>query len=201
MKTTLLWSAAVLFMAGCGGSSNPNAGNTPTAQQFPCINDAAVYEDATRSLLWLNDSNISTRSGDWQSARNYCLSLNHAGCDDRILPTQAQAQGAYNDGLFNPNAVNYNPINEYWLRDTGPNAGTHMAIVPSNGNVLQVSDTAPIGYGCVLYYGSDVNDIDQDGDGFTPNDGDCNDTSPIYHPGAIDISGDGQDFDCDGADD
>ncbi|RJQ45872.1 MAG: hypothetical protein C4538_07800, partial [Nitrospiraceae bacterium] len=51
---------------------------------------------------------------------------------------------------------------------------------------------------------TDVNDpncvspaIDQDGDGFTPNQGDCNDTDPKVYPGAPKIC-DGKDNDCDG---
>jgi hypothetical protein len=40
-------------------------------------------------------------------------------------------------------------------------------------------------------------DLDQDGDGYTPNQGDCDDTLPHVHPGAPDYC-DGLDQDCDG---
>jgi RHS repeat-associated protein len=43
-------------------------------------------------------------------------------------------------------------------------------------------------------------DLDRDGDGFTPNQGDCDDTKPTVHPGAIDIPGNDVDENCDGAD-
>jgi len=46
----------------------------------------------------------------------------------------------------------------------------------------------------------DPNDIDQDGDGFSINQGDCNDSSASIFPGAVDICGDGIDQDCSGAD-
>ncbi|MFN8256277.1 MAG: ribosomal protein L7/L12 [Bacteroidales bacterium] len=41
---------------------------------------------------------------------------------------------------------------------------------------------------------------DYDGDGFTENQGDCNDASAAIHPGASEICGDGIDQDCSGSD-
>ena len=46
----------------------------------------------------------------------------------------------------------------------------------------------------------DPADIDNDGDGYTENDGDANDNDATIFPGAIEICGDGIDQDCDGAD-
>ena len=42
--------------------------------------------------------------------------------------------------------------------------------------------------------------IDNDGDGYTENQGDCNDTVAAINPGATEISGDGIDQDCSGDD-
>jgi len=47
---------------------------------------------------------------------------------------------------------------------------------------------------------ADPNDVDDDGDGVTENQGDCNDASPTVHPGAAEVCGDGIDQDCNGAD-
>ena len=42
--------------------------------------------------------------------------------------------------------------------------------------------------------------IDADGDGYSVADGDCADSNPAIHPGAVDIPNDGIDQDCDGKD-
>ena len=47
---------------------------------------------------------------------------------------------------------------------------------------------------------TDPNDIDDDGDGFTENQGDCDDTKPGINPDALEIPGNGIDEDCDGQD-
>jgi len=43
-------------------------------------------------------------------------------------------------------------------------------------------------------------DVDNDGDGFTENEGDCNDTNATISPAGIEICGDGIDQDCSGFD-
>ena len=48
--------------------------------------------------------------------------------------------------------------------------------------------------------GDDPNDVDNDGDGFTENQGDCNDYNATIYPGASEIGGDRIDQNCDGRD-
>ena len=43
-------------------------------------------------------------------------------------------------------------------------------------------------------------DFDNDGDSYTENQGDCNDTDPMTNPNALDFCGDGIDQDCNGSD-
>ena len=45
---------------------------------------------------------------------------------------------------------------------------------------------------------SSTDTMDRDGDGVTIADGDCDDTNPAVHKGAVEICGDGLDNDCDG---
>ncbi len=40
--------------------------------------------------------------------------------------------------------------------------------------------------------------VDDDGDGYNEEQGDCDDSNPAVHPGAVEICGDGLDNDCDG---
>jgi len=46
----------------------------------------------------------------------------------------------------------------------------------------------------------DPNNIDNDGDGLTENQGDCNDADSTIYPGATEVCGDGIDQNCDGID-
>ena len=52
----------------------------------------------------------------------------------------------------------------------------------------------------VVSSGPPPGDVDQDGDGYTPDQGDCDDADPGIYPGAFDAPGDGIDQNCNGVD-
>jgi hypothetical protein len=52
----------------------------------------------------------------------------------------------------------------------------------------------------VARFRTDPSDVDDDGDGYTENEGDCDDSNPNINPGASETCGDGIDQDCNGSD-
>ena len=95
------------------------------------------------------------------------------------------------------------------LSDAGLRTGTitevHDLDVPAGAVVAQQvpGDTviAPdTRIDLVVSLGPAPGDEDLDADGFSPNEGDCDDTDPDIHPDADDVLGDGVDSDCDGRD-
>ena len=87
--------------------------------------------------------------------------------------------------------------------DGVPNADDSDPTDPNEGEVdITDTGTLPTDTGDTVDTGAtvDPNTLDNDNDGFTPNEGDCDDTQPALNPYATDLVGDGIDQNCDGAD-
>jgi len=75
-------------------------------------------------------------------------------------------------------------------------AGSVSRQIPIGGAVTELGDRVNL----VISLGPVPEDIDDDGDSFTENQGDCNDVNNTIFPGATDIPANGIDEDCDGVD-
>lgn len=83
-------------------------------------------------------------------------------------------------------------------RTTHPSipSGSVFEQTPPAGSVTEFGGAVDLN----ISLGPAPEDIDNDGDGFTENEGDCNDANSTIYPGANDPIGDGTDQDCDGLD-
>ncbi len=72
-----------------------------------------------------------------------------------------------------------------------------ISILIDANNELYIDDLC---YGKALLELRPEPDVDNDGDGFTEAQGDCNDNNATIYPGAEEICDDGIDQDCDGSD-
>jgi RHS repeat-associated protein len=127
-----------------------------------------------------------------QSAVNLVVSLGHAPAGtvpDLIGMAQAAAAADIAAAGFAVGAV----------------SGQNHATVPANivlaqnpvaGSIADLASAIDL----IVSVGPPPGEIDGDGDGFTGDQGDCNDSDPAIHPGAIDLPGDAIDQNCNGAD-
>ncbi|MGE3178941.1 MAG: FG-GAP-like repeat-containing protein, partial [Vicinamibacterales bacterium] len=83
---------------------------------------------------------------------------------------------------------------------SGQNSTTPIGIVLAQTPAAGTTSTAGAPVALVVSLGPPPGTLDLDGDGYTGDGGDCDDTNPGRHPGVFDIPGDGIDQNCNGVD-
>ncbi|MCP4916710.1 MAG: LamG domain-containing protein, partial [Proteobacteria bacterium] len=89
-----------------------------------------------------------------------------------------------------------------WAMDDSSGSSTAVDSSPNgnDGTIVDGTDFEASGYGLTTLAGGDISCFDFDGDGRTPDDGDCDDTDATVYDGATEVDNNGIDEDCDGYD-
>ena len=166
---------------------------------FELLNGPAgmSIDPATGALDWYPESNgdyaVSIAATDTlglSSAQIFTLTVGDpVVVPDVVGDTEAQAETALTDAGLSKGSVFQRS------HPTTP-AGTVIAQTPAAGAVADFGSAVEL----TLSTGPRPADSDDDSDGFSENEGDCNDADDSIYPGANDPSGDGIDQDCDGID-
>ena len=142
-----------------------------------------------------NDNNSSIHPG----AYDKCGDGIDQNCDGKdALCSDPPAEGVDKDGdgfYTKSNALSGIPVD---CNDNDPSIYPGAKEICGNG--IDDNCDGKIDEGCAVDDPDDPLAIDNDGDNYSENEGDCNDNDPSIHPGAYDKCGDGIDQDCDGKD-
>ena len=108
--------------------------------------------------------------------------------EDEVACTMDYALAGTEPGLYAHWAMDENPGDVTVAETLGSWDGTGV------GDTTFVTSTFPL----TPSTGYDIGCLDYDGDGYTSDDGDCDETDPAIHPGATEVACDYVDNDCDG---
>jgi hypothetical protein len=149
MKNSLLFliTLSLITFTACGNSSSSTSATTAG-----CLSNSNVYQDTTTSLFLTENNNIVVprTSNDWNTANNYCSTLNYNNCTGWRLPTRSEMQSLYNNGTFT-NTLSHWTF-EYWVSDVTTSVGFHECFDVGTNLITLCANNAPIGHACVIDY-------------------------------------------------
>jgi len=168
--------------------------------------DPAVHPGATEITCDGKDNDCSAVTLDDPDADSDGASLCTGDCDDTD-PTRFPGNVEVCDGIDNDCD---GEVDEDLTQSCSTICGTGI-VTCQNGEWLGCDAQQPAQEICGdgidqdcdgsdLLCPADPLDIDNDADGYTENEGDCDDTNQNIYPGTTEICGDGIDQDCDGSD-
>ena len=156
-----------------------------------------TLDPATGAIDWYPESNgdypVSIGATDTlglSSAQIYTLTVGDPVQVPDIIGLSEAAAGSTLDG------AGLALGSRFFRSDPVVPAGEVVDQAPPAGAVAELGASVRV----TLSSGPTQADTDGDGDGFTPNEGDCNDDSATVYPGAPEIDGDGIDQSCNGID-
>jgi hypothetical protein len=170
------------------------------------INSDGTVTDMSTGLMWQQAT--GPEGYTWKQALDYCEILTLGGYDDWRLPNIKELlslidygnahpahtsvfQGEYRDLFFSSTTgATYTEqgwVITFWLGNTYDITKSNQHNCIRAVRCLQPGELTP-------------EDIDNDEDGYTKNEGDCNDENASIHPNANEVCGDGIDQDCNDSD-
>jgi hypothetical protein len=166
-----------------------------------------AYDVSVHKIINHNPDLSAATGYIYDGANNWTA---NTSCYDNVPLAQADIAAAEDVNSLNQNAGYkewvVTEMVRQWVRDSTTNFGLMLNsdTIASSGSYryFASSEVADANQRPSLdvIYTIDENEIDNDQDGYTENQGDCNDADSSLYPGAVDICGDGIDQDCDGSD-
>ncbi|MFC1591392.1 DUF1566 domain-containing protein [Thermodesulfobacteriota bacterium] len=167
--------------------------------------DDVVLDRAT-GFMWARDPEAAAGGMNWADAREHFYGVFFGNRADWRLPsieelvTLTEPYPAGGPALPEAHPFVNVQISAYWSAGTCPGVGDSAYVINLFDGSLSCSGKAVLNRMWPMRGGADLNEMDNDGDGITPEQGDCDDGNPNVYLSALEEPYNGIDEDCDGRD-